>query len=99
MATAISLLLFNLVSFLLLLIKFKMQPYTMKTFLTVIIGFSAFFLTGLLPEIENPIFSILLQSIVVLCIYIPLIVVCKISEDINDLADKVSRKIGVLFTN
>ena len=98
-ATAISLLLFNLVSFLLLLIKFKMQPYTMKTFLTVIIGFSAFFLTGLLPEIESPIFSIILQSIVVLCIYIPLIVVCKISEDINDLADKFSRKIGVLFTN
>ena len=32
-------------------------------------------------------------------IYIPLIVWFKISEDINDLVGKVSRKIGVLFTN
>ena len=64
----------------------------MKTFLTVIIGFSAFFLTGLLPEIESPILSVILQSTVVLCIYIPLIVVFKISEDINALAHKVSTK-------
>ena len=99
LATAISLLLFNLVSFLFLLVKFKMQPYTMKTFLTIIIGFSVFYLTGLLPEIESPIFSIILQSFVVLCIYIPLIVVFKISEDINELVDKFSRKIRALFTH
>lgn len=98
LATAISLLLFNLVSFLFLLVKFKMQPFTIKTFLTVIIGFSAFFLTELLPEIETPILSIFLQSTVVLCIYIPLIIVFKISEDINDLADKVSTKIGFSLT-
>jgi len=98
LATAISLLLFNLVSFLFLLVKFKMQPFTMKTFLTVIIGFSAFFLTELLPEIESPILSVFLQSTVVLCIYIPLIVVFKISEDINALAHKVSIKIGFALT-
>ena len=97
LATAISLLLFNLVSFFFLLVKFKMQPFTIKTFLTVIIGFSAFFLTGLLPEIGSPILNIFLQSTVILCIYIPLIVVFKISEDINALAHKVSTKIGVLL--
>lgn len=98
LATAISLLLFNLVSFLFLLVKFKMQPFTIKTFLTVIIGFSAFFLTQLLPEIESPILSVFLQSTVVLCIYIPLIVVFKISEDINALAHKVSTKIVFSLT-
>ena len=98
LATAISLLIFNLVSFLFLLVKFKMQPFTIKTFLTVIIGFSAFFLTELLPEIESPVLSIFLQSTVVLCIYIPLIIVFKISEDINALAHKVSTKIGFSLT-
>ena len=98
LATAISLLLFNLVSFLFLLVKFKMQPFTIKTFLTVIIGFSAFFLTGLLPEIGSTIFIVILQSVVVLCIYIPLIVVFNISEDINALAYKVGTRIRVLFT-
>ena len=98
LATAISLLLFNLVAFLFLLVKFKMQPYTMKTFLTIIIGFLALFLTELLPEMESPILSIFLQSTAVLCIYIPLIIVFKISEDINDLADKVSIKIGFSLT-
>lgn len=98
LATAISLLLFNLVSFLFLLVKFKMQPFTIKTFLTVIIGFATFFLAGLLPEIGSPMLTILLQSTVVLCVYIPLIVVFKISEDINALVYKVSTKLGVLRT-
>jgi O-antigen/teichoic acid export membrane protein len=98
LATAISLLLFNLVSFLFLLVKLKMQPFTIKTFFTVIIGFLAFFLTGLLPEIGSPIFNVILQSIVVFCVYVPLIVVFKISEDINALAYKVWINIRVLFT-
>ena len=98
LATAISLLLFNLVSFLFLLVKLKMQPFTIKTFFTVIIGFLALFLTGLLPEIGSPIFNVILQSIVVFCVYVPLIVVFKISEDINALAYKVWINIRVLFT-
>ena len=74
MATAISLLLFNLAAFLFLLVKFKMQPFTIKTVLAVIIAFLALFLTGLLPEIGSPIVNILMQSIVILCIYIRIII-------------------------
>lgn len=98
MATAISLLLFNLAAFLFLLVKFKMQPFTIKTVLAVIIAFLALFLTGLLPEIGSPIVNILMQSIVILCIYIPLIVTFKISEDINALVNKICIKIGFSLT-
>jgi len=94
-ATAISLLLFNIISFLFLLVKFKLQPFTLKTLLTIGIGIGAYFFVKLLPEMGSPFVDLLLQSLIVICIYIPLIIGLKISEDINTLANKVSMRFGI----
>jgi len=94
-ATAISLFLFNVISFFFLLIKFEMQPYSIKTLITILIGIGAYILVSLLPEMGSPIIDLIIQSIVVLCIYVPLIIGLKVSEDITTLAHRVSMKFGI----
>lgn len=94
-ATTISILLFNIISFLFLWMKFKFQPFTIKTLLTISIGIAVYFLVTLLPQMGSPMVDLLLQSIIVLVVYLPLIIGLKISSDINTLVNKVSMKFGI----
>lgn len=87
-ATASSLLIFNVLSFAFLLTKFKLQPFTLKTILMLIIGGTIMFLATLLPAMENPIFDIILTSVVIASLYFPAVYIFRISEDVNILIKK-----------
>ena len=87
-ATSISLLILNFVSFLFLWIKYKLQPYNYKLILLVIIGLLIIFLNRFIPEIQNLYFDLLIRSVFVLSIFTPLVYILKLSEDFNRLLKK-----------
>ena len=87
-ATSISLLILNFVSFLFLWIKYKLQPYNYKLILLVIIGLLIIFLNRFIPEIQNIYFDLLIRSVFVLSIFTPLVYILKLSEDFNRLLKK-----------
>ena len=87
-ATSISLLILNFVSFLFLWIKYKLQPYNYKLILLLIIGLLIIFLNRFIPEIQNIYFDLLIRSVFVLSIFTPLVYILKLSEDFNRLLKK-----------
>ncbi|NSW45271.1 MAG: oligosaccharide flippase family protein [Bacteroidales bacterium] len=82
-ASALSLLLFNLIRWLFLLFKYKMQPFDYKFLLTILIGLIAYFAAYAIPEIKPFYFDILVRSIVLAIIYAPLVFLFNISADVN----------------
>ena len=88
LATSISLLLFNLVCFLFLWKKYKLQPYNYKLVLLSCIGILLIIITNILPELNNIFADIIFKSFIVLVLFIPLVYFFKISEDFNRLLKK-----------
>ena len=95
LATAISLFLFNFISFTFLLVKFKMQPFSLKTLLTIFIGIGTYFIVSLIPQISSPLVDVIIRSLIVMAIYMPLIIAFRTSEDFTALFNKVSMKFGI----
>lgn len=86
-ASAFSLFLFNLIRWLFLLIKYKMQPFDIKYLLTIFIGILAYFISLLIPQINPFYFDIIVRSTVILFIYASLVYLFNVSEDINNRAN------------
>jgi len=87
-ATSISLLILNFVSFLFLWSKYKLQPYNYKLILLTLIGILIIFINSFLPEFQNIFIDIILRSMLVIIIFTPLVYFLKISEDFNRLLKK-----------
>lgn len=94
-ATAITLFVFNLFSFLFIRIKFKIQPFTPVFLLLILIGgisFSVYFL----PDFNFWFLSLTYKSTLIVIIYISLIYMFKVSGDLNEIINKWLKKFGVL---
>jgi len=74
-ATLFSLAVFNLSKFLFLLIKFKMQPFSLGTLKVIAIGIITFLLTYYLPDLESPIVDLILKSIFISLVFGVLIII------------------------
>lgn len=85
LATAISVFAFNILSFIFLQIKFSIQPFTLKTVYLLMISLFVLFLAEEIPSLVNPFVDILIKSGLIVVLYFPLILVFKISEDVNVL--------------
>lgn len=84
-ATALSILLYNLMMFLLLLIKYKFQPFSWKHGVVVLISLLSYFGVFLIPELTNYFADILLRSILFTIVFSFLILITRISPDINSI--------------
>jgi len=93
LATLISKLIYNLVKFIFLYYKFKLQPFTYKIILLYFIGFLSYWVSTLLPQQANFIVDIILRSIIITIAYSLPVYYLKISEDINNKVDTVVRSI------
>lgn len=93
-ATMISGSIYNFCRYLFLYIKFKFQPFNYKFVLVILIGIASYYASKQLPIFSNVIFDLVLRSGIVVLVYLPLIYILKISEDINNkLDDMVSKTI------
>jgi O-antigen/teichoic acid export membrane protein len=82
----------NFVYWLYIKLKFRIQPFGKKHLFTLFIG-GVCLLIGLnIPDLNNYYFDVILRSSIVTIIYVSLAYWLNISEDINELLDKVLKK-------
>ena len=94
-SSAFARVLFNLVAFSYVHRKFNLQPYSFKHVLILLFGMLAFGVTYCIPETSSLVANILIKSGVISVIFCTLVYVFHISDDVNDLADGIFRKIGL----
>lgn len=91
---ALSLTILNLLRFLYLWYKYKLQPFNLKFLLVAAIGIIAYLVSFLLPVLPNFIVDIFIRSSIFSVLFCLPIYMLKISSDINEKADEVLRVLG-----
>ncbi len=83
-ATAISLLSFNVSKFIFLRVKFGLSPFSWKSLAAIVLGFASFGVASLLPN-QSPslIIDMVLRSLIVLAVFVPAALVLNLSEDLT----------------
>lgn len=82
-AELISIFVFNLIRYLFLLMKFDLQPFTVNTVKAIVVGLVAYFGTMWIPFMIHPFIDIAVRSALFAVIFASLILVFRVSEDIN----------------
>jgi len=95
MATAISVLLFNLIRLVLIKVKMNMHPFSLQTLKTILLLFVVYFLLGLLPNTNYAFADIIWKSILVFSIFIPTVLYLNLSEDINKIRDDIKSRFNL----
>ena len=93
-ATLISKFIYNLIKYLFLYNKYKLQPFTIKIVLVYIIGISVYGISLLLPEQSNYIVDIFLRSSVITILFIVPVYYFKVSDDINSKIESTFKKLA-----
>jgi O-antigen/teichoic acid export membrane protein len=93
-ASAISVFLFNLIRYLFLYKKYKMQPFDMKHVWIIIISIMAYLPAYILPEIHNLFVDIFVRSGIISIIFLGLIYFFNISEEVNNSLNKALKKMN-----
>lgn len=84
-ASALSLSIFNLIKFIFIWMKYKMQPLTINTLKTLLIGLFVLYLASLIPYQINAIVDTIIRSVFITVIYSFLIIFFKVSTEANTL--------------
>ncbi len=99
----ISVAIYNLVKFLFIWIVFKIQPFSIKTLITVLITGITFFAAMLFPsptdELQETVINILLRSAVITVLFIGLMYLFRVSEDANSVAVSLYARAKSLLKN
>ena len=95
-ATVLSKFIFNIAMFLFLLLKYKMQPFSWRNLYVVAIGTGVVLLVDIIPDQGSFILDVTVRSLSVTALFVPAILLPKISSEINNmithLIDKVKCK-------
>ncbi|MGB1205474.1 MAG: polysaccharide biosynthesis C-terminal domain-containing protein [Chitinophagales bacterium] len=100
MATAFSVFLFNVIKFLFIWFKFKLQPFSSKTLISIFISLVCYLLVFYMPTISGflpttfpsiglVLADILQRSVVLTILFFTLTFSTKISKDLNDMSYKL----------
>ena len=88
MATAVSIVLFNLIRIIIIYYKMKIQPFSKKTLITVLILFLIYLLCYQI-NLENIFLSIAIKTLVSSSIFILFCLKINLSDDINKLINDI----------
>jgi len=94
-ATAISVLLFNLIRLILIKVKFSIQPFSIKTLYTLVLLAVIYSLSNYIPVSGNVYFDLLWRSFYILVLFVPAMLWLNLSEDINKIVVDVRRRFGI----
>ncbi len=86
-------LIYNVIVFLYTFFKFKLQPYSYKHIVILVVGALSLFVASLVPETSNLYANIVLKSGIITIIYAVGIYFTKTSEDVNEIVAKVLNRI------
>jgi O-antigen/teichoic acid export membrane protein len=92
-ATAISIFLYNCFKGLFVYWKYKIQPFSVKTFYCLIIGVLALTANYFLPRWDNLFVDLFIRSSIVVAVYVPLLFYFNISPDINGMVVKMLKQV------
>ena len=99
-ATFLSTFLFISIKIIFVFLKFKIHPFSLNTLITIILLIGVYLIVGNFNFNFNLYFNIILKSGIGLLIFIPIVYVMKISEDINNVILLFVNKIKLfLFLN
>jgi len=93
MATAISVLLFNLIRLVLIKVKMNMHPFSLNSFKTLLVLFIIYYLLHALPKSSILLLDIFWKSSIAIILYIPLVLWLKLSEDITKFSEELRKKL------
>ena len=89
-ATAFSVLLFNLMRFIYILVKLNLQPFNLKTLYTVLILVAVIYVQHFIPVMgDHYIIDLLIRSVIIMLLLSVPIYFLKLSEEINGVLDKM----------
>lgn len=89
---------YNLMRFIFLWYKFNLQPYNLKHLLALLISALAIVVAWLIPQQSSFITDGIIRTAAFIIVFAPLIFVCKISEELNQMASKYYKKAtGAIF--
>ena len=91
--SAISLSVLNLLRYLFLVIKYKMQPFNMQFVYVALIGVVSYSISTLMPALPNFILDIIVRSTLLTILFCTPIYMLKISGDINAKVDEYRSKL------
>jgi len=91
-ATAISLLLFNLFRLILIKVKMDMQPFSKETVFTILVLLAVYLIFNNMYLALLPLFAIVVKSSLALLIYIILVIKLKLSEDISGFVNDLKSR-------
>jgi O-antigen/teichoic acid export membrane protein len=94
-ATAISVLLFNLIRLILIKVKFGIQPFSIKTLYTLVLLAVIYSLSNYIPISGNVYFDLLWRSFYILVLFVPAMLWLNLSEDINKIVVDVRKRFGI----
>jgi len=83
---------FNFMSYLFTRTKYKLQPYNIQHVKIIAIGVIAYYATFLLPNMNNLYIDIVLKSGLISILFCVLIYITKVSEDVNEMVDKLVKR-------
>ena len=96
-ASAISIFLFNTIRFLFLLYVFKIQPFSLNTLKVICVFFLTLLVSYLLTPFNNFVVDLILRSLIVLVLFGGLILLFKISDDVQHIVNTIYLRIKKLF--
>jgi len=91
LGTALSLIIFNVIKFLFVYYKLKLQPFTYNNLKVLIIGGLTLLVGRYIPQIENILVDIVMRSAVILMVYTGSIVITRSSEEVTQLLQTAIR--------
>ena len=88
-ATALSVFLFNFIKMVFLYSKMKIQPFSFNTIKAVLLIVLVYFIVDSIPVTENIFYNILIRSSFIILLYFSLLLLFKVSEDINKIVGEL----------
>ncbi len=84
---------YNIVAFAYVNRKYKLQPYSFKHIIILLIGLLAFGIAFIIPETQSLVANILIKSGILTIVFCVLVYILHLSEDVNDMANNVFKKL------
>ncbi len=85
LATLTSIAIFNIVKYIFILWKFRLQPFTWKTLLVIGVSLFIFLFCTTLPDLGHPLLNILFKSLAITLLYVTALLYFQVSEDFTNL--------------
>ncbi|KAA3650509.1 MAG: hypothetical protein DWP98_04690 [Bacteroidetes bacterium] len=92
-ATALTIVVFNLIRFLFVLVKLKLQPFTIQTFYVVLILGITMLINEFLPHVGNIYLDTIYRSLIIALLIFTPTYFLKVSEDFNLIVNQYTSKL------